>query len=822
MVDSSTARFSFSMQTLLGVENIKHYEAYEQALQDGISLTLRYLKFLFLGPPRSGKTSARRRLVQEIINLSSLGQPSKSTGVAETNDVIIKKLVCESTAIVNSMWQTLRHEGGSSGPQQQEDFTYLAQWFYRLISITTRGGEKAIKHDATSVASLTGAPSESDPSFDTGTLKRRGQSTVRGKPQKRMRKLNDTEELEIQAALEKLATILQSDSPVELQQLLEELTMINMVDVGGQPALMEMLPSLTIGPALYFLFFRLDQELGKSYQVRFHAIDKEMETTLESFYCIEDILYQSLSSIACFGCYSQTGDMSSGVLLFGTYKDKVDANRISHISNTLEEKLLKTKLYQEGLLLKTSKGELFFSLDNMNGDESEMSEIRFDVEEIVKKHFSATPIPAAWLMFRIVLHLLHKPVLSLAQCRAIARNLSMPTSVEEALWFFHHNIGNLMYYSDIPSMQDTVICDPQVIFDSVSELIIDQFRHGNRSLSSHEVDDFYRKGQFSLSQINDKTEHQRSGHLKLTQLVDLLKDLNIIAEINEDEDEFEISDSNQLQPSVANQSNLFTTDKSQPSVANQSQPKFIMPAVLKYASEEELKSPAISNNQSDPIMILFNSGFVPFGVFCATTAHLIARQNSVSPKWRLCDDQVMRNKVTFCIDRAFFATIASRNQYLQIQISRHPRARKGKPLSFVCSIVRQTVVSSIQAVISKMKFKPYVKMGMSFFSTGQPFDLAFACCLGESHSNHLMMVVDNSPGERYAECLEEGVEIDLEDKHMVWFDGEHSKVSQSEVTVSQTKLDNTGETKKIYFCVDNGESLNQKFKIGSSTMVIIV
>ena len=150
-------------------------------------------------------------------------------------------------------------------------------------------------------------------------------------------------------------------------------------------------------------------------------------------------------------------DVSSGVLLFGTYKDKVSADRISQVAGTLEEKLLKTMLYQEGLLLKTSKGNLFFSLDNMNGDESEMSEIRSDVEEIVKKHFSATPIPAAWLMFRIVLHLLHKPVLSLAQCRTIARKLSMRTSVEEALWFFHHNIGNLMYYSDIPSMQDTVI-----------------------------------------------------------------------------------------------------------------------------------------------------------------------------------------------------------------------------------------------------------------------------------------------------------------------------------------------------------------------------
>ena len=773
-----------------GVENVKHYEAYEQALQDGISLTLRYLKFLFLGPPRSGKTSARRRLVQEIINLSSLGQPSKSTGVAETNDIIIKKLVCESTAIVNSMWQTLRHEGGSSGPQQQEDFTYLAQWFYRLISMTTSDGDKTTPHDTTSIATLTDTPSDSDPSVGTGTLKRRSHTTIRVKTQKRPRKLNNSEELEIQAALEKLTTILQSDSPVELQQLLEELTMINMVDVGGQPALMEMLPSLTIGPALYFLFFRLDQELGKSYQVRYHAIDKEMETTLESSYCIENILYQSLSSIACFG-YSEEGDMSSGVLLFGTYKDRVDGNRISQISSILEDKLLKTKLYKEGLLLKTSKGELFFSLDNMNGDESEMSEVRFDVEEIVKKHFSATPIPAAWLMFRIVLHLLRKPVLSFAECRAIATKLSMPTSVEEALWFFHHNIGNLMYYSDIPSMQDTVICDPQVIFDSVSELIIDRFSHSNRSLSSHEVDDFHRKGLFSLSQINSKTEHQRSSNLKLTQLVDLLKDLNVIAEINRDEDELDISATNQSQPSAASKSQSQSTGQSRSPATDNSEPKFIMPAVLKFASQEELKTPAITDpsNRSISIMICFESGFVPFGVFCATTAHLIAHQDTLSPKWRLCDNQVMRNKITFSVDRAFFATIASRDQYLQIQISRHPRARKGKSLSFVCSTVRLTVINSLQTVISKMKFKPYIKMGTSFFSSGPLFYSAFECCIDDSHSNHLMKVVENLPGERYAECLEEGVEIDLEDEHMLWFDEEHETQCKGDSLKKQCKDD---------------------------------
>ena len=754
-----------------GVENVKHYEAYEQALQDGLSLTLRYLKFLFLGPPRSGKTSARRRLIQEITNLSSLGQLSKSTGVVETNDVIIKKFVCESTAIVNSKWQSIQKsqtDSSSPGAQpQKDDLTNLARWFYRLISAETTSKEDAKTKKEQSKKDENVASTTETPSLSPGSPK---ESKIQ---QSKMSKLSDSEELEIKAALEKLTTILQSDSPAELQQLLKEITMINMADVGGQPALLEMLPSLTIGPALYFLFFRLDQELGECYPVRYLSKDKEKETTLKSSYCTKDILYQSLSSIACFGCYSRKDDRSltSGVLLFGTYKDKIkdDHSRISEMTSTLE-KLLETKHYEEGLLLKTSKGDLFFSVDNMNGDESEMSEIRSDVEEIVKKHFKAIPIPAAWLMFRIALHLMHKPLLSLAQCQAIASGLSMPgTSVQEALWFFHHNIGSLMYYSDIPSMRDVVICDPQVIFDSVSELIFDTFCHSNRDLSSHEIDAFYKKGQFSLSQINDKTEHQRSVHLKLVQLVDLLKDLNILAEIKQEEDEVPATDQSQQEESEVPATDLSQQEKDEVSAADYSQPKFIMPAVLKYASEEELKMPTVTD-KAVPIMIHFESGFVPFGIFCATTAHLIACQDSLSRKWQLKDDEVMRNKVTFTIDREFFATLISRDQYLEIQVSRRPRVRKKKSLQFICSTVCQTVVSSLNAVIAKMKFKPYVKKEMSLFSSKQPFDLAFTCSLEDSHSNHLMKVVENSSGERYAVCLEENLEMNLEEKQMVWFD----------------------------------------------------
>ena len=512
--------------------------------------------------------------------------------------------------------------------------------------------------------------------------------------------------------------------------------MINMTDVGGQPAFLDMLPALTIGPALYFLFFRLDQQLGKHYPVRFCTADDKQDITLESSYCIKEVLHQCLASIACFSCHQQAmstekqGVASSGALLFGTYKDKVDDYKVLEIEEELEKDFEESKLHEEGLLLKTSHDKMVITIDNMFGtDQSEMSDIRKDIEDIIKSYFPAIPIPVSWLMFRIVLHLLNKPVVSLAQCEEIAKQLSMPSPVQEALWFFHHDIGSLMYYPAIPSVEDIVICDPQVIFDSISQLIIDKFKRSNRCLKPREVKDFHERGQFSLSHIRDKTECQ----LKLEQLVDILEHLNILAEVKQDGE------------------------------SNQSEPKFIMPAVMKYASENELLPP--SEIQASPIIIHFRSGFVPFGVFCACTAHLIAHQDFMSPKWQLCDNQVRKNKVKFIIDGAFFVTLVSRPRYIMAYIEKHPKARCKSTLEEICSTVRQMIVGTLDSVISKMKYKPYE----SLLESSKPsFELGFACSLHDSDGDHFMKVTKDRSGH-LGTCLKSGIDLDLEDEHLIWF-----------------------------------------------------
>ena len=752
-----------------GIENLKHYEAYEAALQSGLALTMRYLKFLFLGPPRSGKSSTRRRLLQEIINLRSIGEPSISTGLAETNDVIIKKLTTELTTISGSEWWSMKRpkHGRELDMYGEGNLDYLAQLFYRLISksnsktgpvtvskLASEGSESesdqpglAEEQDNT-ILSDPHSPEEAAESKDQFLMN----FTAELKAEISSISLSDSEEKEVNQAFEKLTSVLQSDSPEDLRQILEELTMINNVDIGGQPAFLELCTAFTSGPALYFIFFRLDQELRKKYRIKFVDADKK-EVVLESSYCIETVIHQLLSSIACFGSRSTTesaaptSEALSRALLFGTYKDQVKRDDIAKVDSHLRQQLHHTQIQREGLLLRTSEDNFFFSVDNMTGDESEMSPIRKDIEKIIHQFFPAVPIPASWLMFRIMLHFMHKPVVSITQCELIAKQLSMTTPVQDAIWFFHNNIGSLMHYPDIPSLKDVVVCDLQVIFDTTSELIIDTFKIGNRAIPPSAVDDFRDKGQFSLSHIMNRTEHRRNNQLSLEQLVDLLKHHNILAEIKDDEE-----NSGEI--------------KHHQERATKTKPKFIMPAVLKSASEEELIAliPTSSDEKAAPLKILFKNGFVPFGVFCASTANLIARQDSMLPRWQLHSNQIMKNKVTFSIDDSFYAALISRPQCIEIRVEKPQQSESDYSLCDICSTVRQTVVATLEAVISKMKYTQYSKTESS---SEHLFDLGFACSLDDTHSDHFMVIAHN---RHHSKCLKDCLRLPLKNEHLAWFE----------------------------------------------------
>ena len=747
------------------MENQQHYEAYQCALKEGVAIPLKYLKVLFFGPPRTGKTSMRRRLVGEIQNLAK-EHIQASTGTAERFDVIVKvveeKITTSTTVVTKSLWSTVKalfgKEKGSYGAPLDEELLLLYQFIYGVVERRIPVSDPGIGHyEATKGQGLKTSPASVKPSRSN-----LGSSLFQEFPsvEKPEYRLSDNE---IEKLFEACTKVLRTPRQKRLKLLLDGTILLNMVDTGGQPAFLEMLPALTIGPALYLIFFRLDQGLNERYQIQFVSEDNKDIQLGESSYTVAEVIFQALSSIACFSCpaprIANMPNPSHVAMFVGTHKDLLRGElEIKVKDDTLQENLkevLDTDLFKadKNFLRYASNDQLIFAIDNMTGDEEELKKVRKRLEQVINQEFDNFPIPASWLMFSIFLRKMGKRTLSLLQCQEIAGRLKVKNT-DEVLWFLHHCVGTLMYFPDIKELKDVVICDPQLIFDSVTDLILNSFKFDFvRKLA---CDKFKNAGMFRFKDIQKITRDSKSDSLPLPKLVKLLEYLNIIASIKPESPSFGHNSFPELSPDAYQEENLV----------------YFMPAVLKNASEEELH---MSQSPTDPapLMIQFKCGFVPVGLFCALIASLVAKKHTI--QWILQEPYgndgciLCKNKVTFRINDGggtFDITLLSKPKRYEIHIG---RISSVDITVEICQHVLETFCDTLDQVISKMKYK------QCLISSPNPsdqtlYELGFKC---PEHPCDDHLVVVNKPKI-------ERVEAPPQSARLVWLKAKSTMVCLKE------------------------------------------
>ena len=83
----------------------QYLAAYYQILKTRGSLDMIFLKMVFVGSPRLGKTSALRRLTGEIVDISSAGEPEQpSTGTVESGPTVVLRNLTSTTVMTPSEW----------------------------------------------------------------------------------------------------------------------------------------------------------------------------------------------------------------------------------------------------------------------------------------------------------------------------------------------------------------------------------------------------------------------------------------------------------------------------------------------------------------------------------------------------------------------------------------------------------------------------------------------------------------------------------------------------------------------------------------------
>ena len=708
-----------------------------------------FIKVIFLGAPRLGKTTARRRLGGEIADISSSGEAVEpSTGVVESG-VVIRNLSSSTALVTPSHW--------SISKNLLEEANITLHFLYHHTCQKNTINENRGSLDEASIASGSRGLPYSHAEADTASINNGNEGlpdshSITAPSSKSFTQSSNppkvtSEKSEIISELaEFFRKAVSPEDWKDIKHLFKDTALLKMEDTGGQPELMDMLAALTIGPALYLLFCKLIDDLHSNYTVSYVSSSGESTTPVQSTYTMEETLLTALASVSCFSSYSATSHIGSEeststredellascnksvAYILGTHKDLVSEQDIEEFDKKLQNSIRSTDFFRKDLVQFSSQDRMVLPIDNMHGGEDEIKKVRQFLEEGMKKHFKKLSIPASWLVLSLCLRKREERTASLQNVLELAGELGMPErEAKLALWFLHHYAGVLMYFPKLKELKDTVICDTQVVYDSATNLIVNTFKFDSVGKAASER--FRETGQFSLEDIRKATAQVSGDYIPLRKLVKLLEHLNIIALIT---------------PSL-------TSSKS-------SEVSYFMPCVLQNATHKELDKWWESNSSTHspaPLFIRYDCGFSLIGVFPALIANLTGNESL-----DLVIDDIKKNRVQFLMFEGDCDTVTliSHSKYYAVHITRGTDAET--PIHEVCSTVRGMVESTLKIVTSNMNY--------SFCAD---YQLAFEC---PSHPgrDHLCTVKckDTRPRSMFCPNNKKRLRpIKMQSQHLTWF-----------------------------------------------------
>ena len=721
----------------------KYSEAYHHFINTKDSLEMFFLKFLFLGPPRLGKTTVRRRLMGEIEDIKSAGeagQPQPSTGTLETGHSVVVKTVSNTSAIVTeSEW---------SAVASLEDEARML--FHNLVDTISNKSSTPLEAFATVNEAL---PDRSIKIDDKSSSQSNTDSLQLGN-QIKNRKVTDESRPNFlpsptmfpQDMLD-ITTIFKeamgSDYWKDVKHMFK--AHLRMEDTGGQPELMDMLPALTVGPGLYLLFINLQNELDEHYKLSYCSSSGESTPSVNSTYTVMEMLFSALSSICCsktiptniFDDENVMPELNnilesshSVAYIVGTHKDMVKEECIKILNKQLKEKITGTAFYRQNILQFSSEDDVIVTVDNMEGGKEEICHVRALLEKAMEKHFKKLRVPAVWLLFSLCLRKKNIRTAKLDFCVQMSRLLNMSEyETKVAIWFLHHHAGVMMYFPNVPELKDLVIIDNQIVYDSVTILILRAMNY--EEVGHYNAEEFKKTGQFALSHIIAATAKVSGDVIQPQQLVALLEFLHIIARI----------------PDSSRGNTVSSCDK-------QDDVTYIMPCVLENATTEELDSVSQDISRPDsvaPIMLYFTCGFVPIGVFPAMISSLISNKS-----FELIKKGIKKNMVRFHFGRdCNLITLICRPQYFMIQMP-----ELSSPINEECVAIKNNIESTLKKVSSHMNYGSFMD-----------YQFSFKCPLHPG-GDHPCVVKKDEVCPRVMRCLcdrDQPEPVKLSGSHQIWF-----------------------------------------------------
>ena len=256
------------------------------------------------------------------------------------------------------------------------------------------------------------------------------------------------------------------------QQILE---LVHMIDTGGQPELMEVMPSLVHNANLAVLVLNLLYGLDDHPPIDLHVEGKSYKRKLSSQYSGRELIVKLVSTLQAKKSCHKAGTIFR-ILVVATHSDCVEESdleiRVEELNRELTCLLLPA--FENELLLFDTPNKIAFVLNLKNPKSADKTTL-----ELIRAQFSKRgvgtvfKVPSAFFILQIFLQEIaafnKRDILSLDECMKIGERLKMDGEVVTAALVLFHRQNTFLYYQHV--LPQHIFIKPQVPFDFVNKIV---------------------------------------------------------------------------------------------------------------------------------------------------------------------------------------------------------------------------------------------------------------------------------------------------------------------------------------------------------------
>ncbi len=271
-------------------------------------------------------------------------------------------------------------------------------------------------------------------------------------------------------------------------------------DTGGQVEFQESLSLLIFGPSIFIFVMRTDIEILEEITIKYRSATGKNLNEYQSSVSTMDALIQFLTSVSAMQTTKDSVFQVHKPIVFivGTHIDKLGSKKHSTlmaINKMLHDKISEYKFSHLVCYANSGFKRVLYEVDNTSSDDQQFQNLRSDISRYIKKKSTFNvEYPVSYLLFCLELQSINETILSIEYCKTLANKFSInkEEDFKSLLHFLHFRVGIIQYY-DVDGLSDIVIKDPQVLFNNLTELIMNTFLC-NAPLAMSQRESFCQKG----------------------------------------------------------------------------------------------------------------------------------------------------------------------------------------------------------------------------------------------------------------------------------------------------------------------------------------